>query len=176
MDRRIEDGLQRRSDTQKILVMEVGGDLNHSEPDRRELPLDLCMVDMLAHGADVDTGPLGNRGERITCVGCLQPLRLFRGGDSTSCHEFGRCLHVLISVCHKFLVMRPSSLFSSVISVYALGMRSDRSPAVTSKPVVIDADLKARVAAERVQQGLGAQITDLTVLSRLAIRVRQSSP
>jgi hypothetical protein len=56
-------------------------------------------------------------------------------------------------------------------------MRSDRSPPVTSsKAVVADAELKARVAAERVQQGLGAQITDLTVLSRLAIRVRQSSP
>jgi hypothetical protein len=42
--------------------------------------------------------------------------------------------------------------------------------------VVVDTELKARVAAERVQQGLGAQITDLTVLSRIAIRVRQSSP
>ena len=96
--------------------------------------------------------------------------------DSRSCREFGFCSYVLISVCHKFPIMRLSSLFSSVISVYAPGMRSDRPPAAPSKALVIDADLKARVTAERVQQGLGAQITDLTVLSRLAIRVRQSSP
>jgi hypothetical protein len=72
--------------------------------------------------------------------------------------------------------MRFSSLSGCVILVYAPEMRSDRSPAIKPKPVVVDAELKARVTAERVQQGLGAEITDLTVLSRLAIRVRRSSP
>jgi hypothetical protein len=71
--------------------------------------------------------------------------------------------------------LRFSLLFSSAISVYAAGMRCDRSAEVKPKLLVVDADLKARVAAERVQQGLPAQITDVTVLSRIAIRVRQSS-
>ena len=55
-------------------------------------------------------------------------------------------------------------------------MRCDRSPGVTPKRVGVDADLKARVVAERLQQGLSAQITDMTVLSRIAVRVRQSCP
>jgi hypothetical protein len=55
-------------------------------------------------------------------------------------------------------------------------MGCDRSLEVKPIPVGVDPDLKARVAAERLQQGLSAQITDLTVLNRLATRVRQSSP
>jgi hypothetical protein len=39
----------------------------------------------------------------------------------------------------------------------------------------VEDDLKARVTAERLQQGLSPQITDLTVLSRLALRLRQAS-
>jgi hypothetical protein len=55
-------------------------------------------------------------------------------------------------------------------------MQCERTPEVMPKPVVVDADLKARVIAERVQQSLPAQITDLGVLSRLAARLRQSPP
>jgi hypothetical protein len=83
---------------------------------------------------------------------------------------------LLIGVCHTFPVLHSSALLGSVISVYAPGMRSDRSAAVKPKPVVVDAELRARVAAERVQQGLDAQITDLTVLNRIALRIRQPSP
>jgi len=39
----------------------------------------------------------------------------------------------------------------------------------------IGGDLAALVAAERMQQGLGPQITDLAVLSRLAARVRSTA-
>jgi len=42
-------------------------------------------------------------------------------------------------------------------------------------PAAVAGDLKARVTAERLQQGLPAQITDLTVLRRLALRIRQAA-
>lgn len=92
-----------------------------------------------------------------------------------SCREFGCCLYTWISAHHKISVVRVSRLFASVIALYAAGMRCDRSPRVKPQPVLVAADLKARVAAERLQQGLSAQITDMGVLSRLAVRVRQSS-
>jgi hypothetical protein len=39
----------------------------------------------------------------------------------------------------------------------------------------VDDDLWARVTAERLEQGLSPQITDVTVLSRIALRLRQAA-
>jgi hypothetical protein len=39
----------------------------------------------------------------------------------------------------------------------------------------VDDDLRARVTAERLEQGLSPQITDVTVLSRIALRLRQAA-
>lgn len=79
MERRIEDGLQRSGDAEQILLMEVGGDLDHAEPHRCQLFLDPCAIDMLADGADIDAGSRGDDCQGITGLRRLQPLCLFGG-------------------------------------------------------------------------------------------------
>ena len=75
-ERWIEDGLERGRDPEQVLLMQVRGGLHHAEPHPGQLLLRPGAVHMLADGADVNAGALGDGRQGVSSLGCLEPLPL----------------------------------------------------------------------------------------------------